>query len=57
MQPLMLSTSIERYDPLLTSSESLALTGFLTGYSGLTRVALDRHATYIVAACLAGAAR
>ena len=54
---MSLNVRPESRDGCPSTSESLALTGFLTGYSGLTRVALDRHATYIVAACLAGAAR
>jgi len=39
MQPKNLSTAIEHYDPFFTSPERLALTGFLAGYSGLTREA------------------
>jgi integrase/recombinase XerD len=33
------SIAIERYDPFFTSPERVALTGFLAGYSGLTREA------------------
>jgi len=39
--------------PVFTSTERRTLAGLLAGYSG----SLDRHATYIVAAYLAGAAR
>ena len=64
------STALVPIAPVFTNTERLALAGFLAGYSGLTRQAyeldlrqyrarssLDRHATYIVAAYVAGAAR
>jgi len=31
------TTTVERFDPLFSPSEQLALAGFLAGYSGLTR--------------------
>ena len=46
------STSLVPVQPVFTDAERLALAGFLAGYRGLTR-----HATYIVAAFIAGAAR
>jgi len=36
-QPEVIAQAIERHDPFFTSPESLALAGFLAGYSGLTR--------------------
>jgi hypothetical protein len=59
------STVLATIQPVFTDAERIALAGFLAGYRGLTREAYaldlrqfaDRHATYIVAAYLAGAAR
>ncbi len=39
VQPEVISDALERHDPFFTNPESVALAGFLAGYSGLTRQA------------------
>ena len=51
VQPELISNAIECPDPFFTNPESLALAGFLAGYSGLTREAYTLDLRQFVAWC------